>query len=42
MTDNQFREQGGAATMDPGPLRRWLTSRIINRVKSAERQERRL
>lgn len=41
MTDNQFKEQGGAATMDPGPLRRWLTSRIVNRVKSAERQERR-
>ncbi len=25
----QFKEQGGAATMDPSRLRRWLTSRLI-------------
>ena len=27
MTD-KFEEQGGAATMDPSPLRRWLTSAL--------------
>lgn len=26
----QFKEQGGAATMDPGRWRRWLTSRFIS------------
>ncbi len=26
----QFKEQGGAATMDPSRLRRWLTSRLIS------------
>ena len=28
----QFQEQGGASTMDPSPLLRWLTSRIVKRV----------
>jgi hypothetical protein len=28
----QFKEQGGASTMDPNPLRRWLVSTIIRRV----------
>lgn len=32
-----FREQGGAATMDPSALRRWLTSRLLNR-QMAERK----
>ncbi len=41
MTQNQFTEQGGAATMDPNPVLRWLTSRIINRVTSPERQAQR-
>ncbi len=38
----QFEEQGGAATMDPGWLRRWLTSRLItslNRPGQLERAE---
>jgi 2-hydroxychromene-2-carboxylate isomerase len=28
----QFKEQGGAATMDPSGWRRWLTSRFISRL----------
>ena len=31
----QFQEQGGFATMDPSPLFRWLSSRIVGRVCSA-------
>jgi len=33
----QFKEQGGAATMDPNPLRRWLSSTIIRHMLSPER-----
>ena len=33
----QFKEQGGAATMDPSPFRRWMTSLIVARACSAER-----
>lgn len=33
----QFKEQGGAATMDPSGWRRWLTSRLV-RVLSSERR----
>jgi hypothetical protein len=33
----QFQEQGGVATMDPGPLLRWLTSTIMRRLCSTER-----
>ncbi|MEQ9465005.1 MAG: DsbA family protein [Haliea sp.] len=33
-----FREQDGASTMDPSPLRRWITSRILNRVLDPARQ----
>ncbi len=33
-----FREQGGAATMNPSPLRRWVTSRMLNRVLDPERE----
>lgn len=33
-----FREQGGAATMDPSPLRRWVTSRMLNRLLDPERE----
>lgn len=33
-----FREQGGAATMDPSALRRWITSRMLNRVLDPERE----
>jgi len=28
----QFKDQGGAATMDPSPLLRWLTSRVMSRI----------
>jgi len=33
----QFKEQGGVATMDPNPVLRWLTSRIMTRVSMPER-----
>ena len=33
-----FREQGGAATMDPSPLRRWVTSRMLNRLLAPEHE----
>jgi 2-hydroxychromene-2-carboxylate isomerase len=35
----QFNEQGGAATMDPGPLLRWLTSRVMTRLSNPSRLE---
>lgn len=35
----QFQDQGGAATMDPNPLMRWLNSRLITRLFSATRLE---
>jgi 2-hydroxychromene-2-carboxylate isomerase len=28
----KFKEQGGVATMDPGPVLRWLTSKVMTRV----------
>ncbi|NND80931.1 MAG: 2-hydroxychromene-2-carboxylate isomerase [Gammaproteobacteria bacterium] len=34
----QFKEQGGAATMDPGVVRRWLTSRMMSRMCSEQAQ----
>lgn len=39
MAEQQFKEQGGAATMDPSPFMRFMTSRIINRIKSSRTQE---
>ena len=33
----QFKDQGGAASMDPSPLYRWLTSRIVRRICSPRR-----
>jgi 2-hydroxychromene-2-carboxylate isomerase len=33
----QFREQGGAATMDPSRWRRWLTSRFVTTFSSERR-----
>ena len=36
MTD-KFEEQGGAATMDPSSLRRWLTSALISRMLKPQR-----
>ena len=31
----QFKDQGGVATMDPSHLTRWLTSRLMTRISSA-------
>lgn len=33
----QFKEQGGASTMDPGSLRRWLQSKIMTHMISPKR-----
>ena len=35
---NKFKEQGGAATMDPSKLRRWITSRLFTKVTSQKYQ----
>ncbi|MEM7360487.1 MAG: DsbA family protein [Pseudomonadota bacterium] len=35
----QFKEQGGAATMDPGLIRRWLTSKMMSTMSSEARQQ---
>jgi len=35
----QFKEQGGAATMDPSALLRWLTSMVMSQVVSTKRLE---
>ncbi len=32
----QFQDQRGAATMNPSPLRRWVTSKVMSRVVSPE------
>ncbi|PLW82646.1 2-hydroxychromene-2-carboxylate isomerase [Kineobactrum sediminis] len=34
----KFTEQGGAATMDPSLLRRWVTSRLLNRLTDPGRR----
>ena len=31
----QFKDQGGVATMDPSRLTRWLTSRLMTRISGA-------
>ena len=38
---DQFRDQGGAASMDPGPLTRWLTSVIMTRLSAPARVDKR-
>ena len=38
--EKQFKEQGGAATMDPGVILRWLTSRVMSHVTRPARLER--
>ena len=38
---DQFKEQGGASTMDPSAFRRWLTSQVMNRMTSLRRVEKR-
>ncbi|MDZ7781622.1 MAG: DsbA family protein [Halioglobus sp.] len=37
----QFQEQGGAATMSPGAVRRWVTSRLMTHLSRPERTARR-
>lgn len=37
----RFEDQGGAATMDPGPLVRWLTSKMMTRLSSPARMDKR-
>ncbi len=37
----QFQEQGGASTMDPGPFRRWLTSKMMTQLARPGRMARR-
>ncbi len=32
----KFKEQGGTATMDPSPLVRWITSRVMTRLSSPQ------
>ncbi len=44
MTDSaspQFEDQGGAATMDPPAIARWLTSKIMSRMASLPAQDKR-
>ena len=36
----EFQDMGGAATMNPGALQRWLTSRFMSRLVAPERRER--
>jgi 2-hydroxychromene-2-carboxylate isomerase len=33
----QFQDQGGAATMDPSPIMRWLTSTVMTRISTPGR-----
>ena len=32
----QFKEQGGVATMDPSHVKRWLTSRLMTKISSPQ------
>ncbi|NNC54332.1 MAG: 2-hydroxychromene-2-carboxylate isomerase, partial [Pseudomonadales bacterium] len=32
--DPQFKEQGGVATIDPSPLLRWLSSKLLSHIAS--------
>ena len=34
----EFKEQGGVATMDPGVVRRWLASKMMSRMSSEQAQ----
>ena len=33
----EFKEQGGFATMDPSPMKRWITSRVIRKLSNPAR-----
>jgi len=35
----QFQDQGGAASMDPNPVVRWLTSTVMTRLSRPQRRE---
>ena len=35
----EFKEQGGIATMDPSPMKRWVTSRVIRKLIHPKRHE---
>jgi 2-hydroxychromene-2-carboxylate isomerase len=37
----QFEDQGGVAAMDPTPILRWITSKVMTRMGSVEAAERR-
>ena len=37
----RFKDQGGAASMDPNPFYRWLSSRVIRHICSPQRQHKR-
>ena len=34
----EFKDQGGAASMSPSPIFRWLSSKVISRFASLEAQ----
>jgi 2-hydroxychromene-2-carboxylate isomerase len=40
MTEH-FQDQGGAATMDPSPLARWITSKVVTRLFTPSRMDKR-
>ncbi len=35
----QFQDQGGAASMSPSPLKRWLQSKVVTQMTSLKRRE---
>ena len=37
----QFKDQGGAATMDPSDFRRWVTSKVLSRLIRPSTEQRR-
>ena len=37
----QFKDQGGAATMDPSRFLRWATSRLMTRISGRDRLQKR-
>lgn len=39
MTQSQFKDQGGAATMDPSPPLRWITSKFMTRMADPNRRK---
>src|SRR5210317_739409 len=37
--NQQFQDQGGAASMDPNPVVRWLTSTVMTRLSQPRRRD---